>query len=220
MSNRRAFLKSIPMAAAAGFFAASTTKALAEACGLATPRETSGPFYPGDPNFRAEYDLTRVEGSSVEALGERVFLHGIVQDENCRPVKNANVEIWQACASGKYLHARDPNPAEADPNFRYWSEAFTGADGKFAFKTIKPGAYPADVNWDRPPHIHFRISALGFNELVTQMYFKGEELNEKDLILRQHPAHERELLVVDFQPVPTGGIRGNFVITLKKVRGA
>lgn len=220
-TNRRSFLKSIPLAAAAGFFSSGTTKALAEACGLATPRETSGPFYPGNPNFRVEYDLTRLPGAPREALGQRVYLTGLVQDEQCRPVANANVELWQACASGKYMHNSDPNPAVPDPHFRYWSEAFTAADGKFAFKTIKPGAYPADVDWDRPPHIHFRVSALGYNELVTQMYFKGDPLNDIDLILKQHPARERELLVVDFRPksgAEAGAIQGHFVITLRKVR--
>lgn len=223
MNSRRDFLKTIPAAAAAGVFIAGAAKAFAEACGLATPRETSGPFYPGDPKFRAEYDLTRIPGAPREALGQRVFLNGVVQDEACNPVRGANVELWQACASGRYNHESDPNPAEADPYFRYWSEAFTGADGRFAFKTIKPGPYPADVGWDRPPHIHFRVSALGYHELVTQMYFQGEELNEKDLILRQHPAQERELLIVDFRPVDPSrseiGIRGNFTITLRRVRG-
>src|SRR5688500_6789676 len=130
MNNRRQFLLSIPTVAAAGIWATSATKALAEACGLVTPRETSGPFYPGDPNFESNYDLTQVPGAPRTVLGERVYLEGVVQDENCAPVATANVEIWQACASGKYNHGRDPNPAEADPHFRYWSEAFTGRDGR------------------------------------------------------------------------------------------
>ncbi len=69
-------------------------------------------------------------------------MRGIVQDLSCRPVAGVNVEIWQACASGRYNNERDPNPAPLDPNFRYWGETFTDAAGAYEFKTILPGAYP------------------------------------------------------------------------------
>ncbi len=63
-------------------------------------------------------------------------MRGRVVDEDCQPVANANVEIWQACATGRYNNRNDPNPAALDPNFRYWAEAFTVADGLYQF--IKP----------------------------------------------------------------------------------
>jgi protocatechuate 3,4-dioxygenase, beta subunit len=37
--------------------------------------------------------------------------------------------------------------------------------------------------WIRPPHIHFDITSKS-NRLVTQLYFEGEPLNEKDLLLK------------------------------------
>jgi len=37
----------------------------------------------------------------------------------------------------------------------------------------------------RPPHIHFKVSKPGFKELVTQMYFPGQPLNDADLLLMQ-----------------------------------
>jgi hypothetical protein len=39
------------------------------------------------------------------------------------------------------------------------------------FKTIKPGSYPADVNYTLPPHIHFGIAGKK-SRLVPQMFFQ------------------------------------------------
>jgi protocatechuate 3,4-dioxygenase beta subunit len=106
-----------------------------------------------------------------------------------------------------------------DPDFRYWGETFTDADGAYWFKTIIPGAYPAGEGWTRPPHIHFRVARLGFAELITQMYFKGNGWNDADLILQAIPAHERDSVIVDFSPGALGVPEGTFDITLKGVRG-
>lgn len=221
-SERRQFLKL--GAGAAGIFALSSpiTKALAASCGL-TPPQTSGPFYPGESLFHADSDLTSIPGHSARAQGQIIYVRGKVVDQYCKPVQGANVEIWQACASGKYNNQKDSNPAPLDPHFKYWAEAFTDANGEYYFKTIIPGAYPADTDWTRPPHIHFKVSCLGYKELVTQMYFKGNALNDHDLILQQIPARQRDSVVVDFQPSPMGfepgSLTGSFDITLRSIRG-
>jgi protocatechuate 3,4-dioxygenase beta subunit len=101
------------------------------------------------------------------------------------------VEIWQACQTGRYSHpGDDDNPAPLDPNFQYWGIAITDADGKYDFKTIVPGHYPAGEKWIRPPHIHFKVHKLGIRELITQMYFAGNQYNESDLILKNIPRNE------------------------------
>ena len=93
------------------------------------------------------------------------------------------MEIWQANTHGRYDHPSDSNPAPADPNFQGFAIQFTDAEGRYRFKTIKPGAYPANPNWMRPPHVHFEVTGKN-NRLTTQMYFPGELLNEKDLLLQ------------------------------------
>ncbi len=219
--DRRRFLTAGAASAGLLAFAFPWARALAASCGF-TPPQTSGPFYPGEDRFNSDTDLTRVPGRSERALGQVVYVRGRVIDSECKPIAGANVELWQACASGRYQHSRDPNPAPLDPNFRYWAETFTDANGEYAFKTIRPGAYPADAGWDRPPHLHFRVSRLGYQELVTQMYFKGDPLNERDLILQQLRAPERANVVVDFQPSSidreTDSLTGSFDITLRSVR--
>lgn len=220
-TDRRKFLTKAASSLGLAIATIPASKAIAEVCGL-TPAQTSGPFYPGESQFKHDNDLTQILGRGQRALGKIVYVKGRVVDSNCEPIPDVNVEIWQACESGKYNNPRDPNPAPIDPNFKYWGEDYTNAKGEYIFKTIIPGAYPAAADWVRPPHIHFRISKLGFRELVTQMYFFGDALNEKDAILLQTPVADREKLVVKFQPAgpefePFSQL-GVFDLTLAKVR--
>lgn len=218
-NDRRSFLLQALTGIGALATASPLAQAFAESCGL-TPAQSKGPFYP-EAVFSTETDLTRIPGHHGQAKGRVIVLEGIVQDDDCKPVEGVNVEIWQAAASGRYQHSQDNNRAELDPDFKYWAETFTDKNGKYSFRTIIPGAYPADVDWVRPPHIHFRINKLGFQELITQMYFAGQELNSKDAILQALPKAEQDALIVDFSRTVPGdqdsALHGNFSITIRRV---
>lgn len=149
-----------------------------------TPAQTSGPFYPVVDQADKDADLTLFGDSANVALGEIVTVEGRVLDNDGAPIADAIVDIWQANAAGRYAHEIDPNPAPLDPNFQGWAILRTDAHGHYRFKTIKPGAYPAAQGWDRPPHIHFKVSRRGYREITTQMYFENEPLNDVDHILR------------------------------------
>ncbi len=69
----------------------------------------------------------------------------------------------------------------------------TDAEGRYRFKTVKPGAYPATANWMRPPHLHFEVTGK-INRVITQMYFPGEPLNDKDLLLQNIRANKDSLI--------------------------
>ena len=196
-------------------------KSVASQCGL-TPKQPEGPFYPVTQGVDEDNDLTFVIGNTQKAEGEVIVVEGTVADEACKPLEGALVEIWQANKHGRYNHPSDPNiNMPLDPNFQYWGQAVTDKNGNYRFKTIYPGAYPADVNWIRPPHIHFRIEKLGYLELITQLYFSDQpELNKKDLILKAVPATERKKVVatltVGMDPGIIGLRKGRFDITLRK----
>ncbi|MEO1537481.1 MAG: protocatechuate 3,4-dioxygenase subunit beta [Pseudomonadota bacterium] len=117
------------------------------------------------------------EGGS--AIGERIILHGYVLDENARPVPNTLVEAWQANAGGRYRHKNDSYFAPIDPNFGGCGRTLTDEDGYYAFRTVKPGAYPWRNhvhNW-RPAHIHISVFGKSFcQRLITQCYFEGDPL--------------------------------------------
>lgn len=189
-------------------------------CGL-TPAQTEGPFYPVKDQADKDADLTSVQGKNGQAKGEIIFVQGIVTDQNCSVVPGTLVEIWQACVTGKYNHPNDPNTAPLDPNFQYWGRAVTDAQGVYRFKTIIPGAYPADVGWIRPPHVHFKVQKRGYAEMITQLYFDGNALNAKDRILMGLPPGERKKVVVPLVPtqLPQGGSVkvANFNIAIQKV---
>jgi protocatechuate 3,4-dioxygenase beta subunit len=170
----------------------------------ATPRQTSGPFYPFFEQTDKDVDLTRMVGHDEAAAGEVVRVTGRVLDAECKPVAGALVDLWQADHNGRYRHPADPNPAPQDPNFQGWGQAVTDADGRYAFRTIKPAPYPLAFLGGKPDesagyrtrHIHFRVSKRGYVEFTTQMYFAGEQLNDKDALLMRVPVAERPRLVI------------------------
>jgi protocatechuate 3,4-dioxygenase beta subunit len=151
-----------------------------------TPTEEVGPSYPLAPKHDRGDDLTIVPDTGAKAKGDEIVVTGRVLTMRDTPVAGAKVEMWQANAHGRYAHPSDKNPVPLDPNFEGYGTIVTGEDGRYRFKTIKPGPYPTGVpGWWRPPHIHFQITT-STDRLVTQMYFPGEPLNEKDELLGRH----------------------------------
>jgi protocatechuate 3,4-dioxygenase beta subunit len=216
LSRRNLLLRSI-VGAGALAVAPKGVKAALENCGL-TPAQTEGPFYPIEDQADKDNDLTLVKGRNKRARGKVVILSGIVQDDQCRPVKDALVEIWQACDTGKYNHPGDPNTANLDPNFQYWGRALTNERGEYSFKTIRPGHYPATNTWMRPAHIHMKVHRRGFEELTTQVYFKDDPYNSGDRILQSLSASERKRVIVDFKKMPHQEDTGLFNITISSVK--
>jgi len=174
-----------------------------DSCGP-TPRQMTGPFYPLYDQVDKDLDLTRMTGHDEPAAGEVILVRGRVLDAGCKPVEGALVDLWQADSNGRYSHPADPNPARRDPNFQGWGQVVTDSEGRYGFRTIKPAAYPLEFLEGRPderagyrtPHIHFRVSKRGRGEFATQMYFAGEALNAKDVLLRDVPEAERPRLVI------------------------
>ncbi len=190
----------------------------ADDCATRTPAQAEGPFYPTRDRPDEDADLTRVAGRSGRAKGQVIRIGGRVLDQDCKPVAGALVEVWQANAAGRYDHEGDAkNPRPLDPDFQSWAELLTGADGGYAFTSIKPGAYPAnDQGWIRPPHIHFKVSKRGYHELITQLYFAGEPLNEPDLLRKELSPEEQKRVTIALAPTE-GALAGTFDITLRAV---
>ena len=147
-----------------------------------TPSQGMGPFYPLLKPLDRDADLTVVRGRQGRARGQVVHLAGRVLNLKGEPVRGARIELWQANMHGRYIHPSDPNTgAPLDPNFQGYATQVTDAEGRYRFRTIKPGPYPSMYNpgRTRPPHIHFDVAGRD-DRLVTQMYFPDEPLNEQD----------------------------------------
>lgn len=184
-----------------------------------TPAQEEGPFYPDRGRPDTDLDLTRVPGRDKAARGEVVVVEGRVTNENGEPVPDVLVDVWQANRHGRYRHEKDPATAPLDPDFHGWGQMVTDAEGRYRFRTIKPGAYGALEDWTRPPHIHFKVARRGYQELTTQMYFAGEPLNDTDRLLQALPENDRRRLVVAFDdgPDPHDAAHGRFDIVLRGI---
>jgi protocatechuate 3,4-dioxygenase beta subunit len=144
-----------------------------------TLSEMTGPVFGHDRLGPLDNDLIRNYARTGDPIGQRIIVHGRVLDENARPVPGALLEFWQANAGGRYRHRREGYIAAIDPNFGGCGRAITDHEGRYEFRTIKPGAYPwpNGVNDWRPAHIHFSVFGQAFAQrLVTQMYFEGDPM--------------------------------------------
>ncbi len=200
------------MAIGLGGFALSgkTGSVFAQAANrLFTPPLTSGPFYPQIKPLDQDADLTVLAGKKGPAQGKVIHLTGRVLNLKGEPVSGAKVEIWQADVNGRYSHDSDPNPGPRDPNFQGYSVQKTDSEGRYRFKTIKPGAYPGLIAGMRTPHIHFEVEGK-VDRVITQVFFPDEPLNEQDSILQSIKGPRKEALIVRMMP-PTKGMEADSV---------
>jgi protocatechuate 3,4-dioxygenase beta subunit len=183
-----------------------------------TLSELSGPVYGHESVGEFDNDLTKHHAG--EPLGERIIVSGKVMDEDGRPIPDTLIEIWQANAAGRYMHAVDQHPAPLDPNFTGAGRCVTDAGGHYKFTTIKPGSYPwrNHPNAWRPNHIHFSLFGPSFlTRLVTQMYFPGDPLIPLDPIACAVDEIARERMIARFDlettvPEWALGYRFDFVL--------
>lgn len=163
-----------------------------------------GPFFrEGAPELPDGANIARgLEGAPL-------IVHGSVASTDGKPVRDAQVDIWQASSSGLYdLQFDNFKGAEMNLRARFRADAA----GKFNFMSVKPSSYgvPSDGPVGmmlhalgrhpfRPAHIHFIISAPGFRPLVTALYIDGDKYIDSDVVFGS-----REQLVVKYQRPPAG----------------
>jgi protocatechuate 3,4-dioxygenase alpha subunit len=147
-----------------------------------SPYCTIGPFFPGDFVAGCE-DLTSFQGK--QARGQQIVLTGRVMEEGHRPILNAIVEIWQPDANGVFRHPLDPRVHQADPGFFGWGRARTDRDGRYAFRTVMPGASQGYAGHGaRWPHLNLMILAIGLTRrLVTTVFFAESPALVQDPVL-------------------------------------
>ncbi len=158
-----------------------------------TSPQTRGPFYPVARRLDQDADLTLVRGHRGRARGEIINVLGRVLDGERRPIPHAKLDLWQANAAGRYAHPGDNSSAPLDPDFQGAALFSADAEGRFRFRTVKPGRYPGRV-----PHLHFAVSS-GRQRVITQMYFPDEAGNQDDDVLKRIPAGPlRDRLIARF----------------------
>jgi len=192
----------------------------AQAVRVVTPSQTIGPFFNLGLIRDGDDDMACKLPGGPRAQGTPIVVTGQVVDEDGKPVRKALIEVWQADHSGKYDHPDDTMPVQPDPNFKGWARVLTDADGRYSFRSVRPGPYPNPGydNWMRPPHIHYSIFAAGLMErLITQLFFPGEELNDVDPILNgvEDLAARASLIARELPAGPDGTRNYAFDIVLR-----
>jgi protocatechuate 3,4-dioxygenase beta subunit len=166
--------------------------AYAQQCRV-TPRDALGPFYvKGAP---AQADLC----ASGTGGGQKLTVTGrVLGGSDCAPLAGALVEVWQADSRGDDTQV---GAKQDDAGCLLRASLKTGADGRYAFRTVLPGEYPG-----RPRHIHYRVSAKGHATLVTQLYFARERGVPPELVAAAAP--KDGILAATFDVTLRTGSRG------------
>ena len=128
--------------------------------------------------------------------GPALFARGRVFDGTGRPIAGALVDVWQASPVGLY---ENQDPDQADMNLR--GRFPTDAEGRWHFRSVKPAGYPVPVNGPvgdllraqhrphyRPAHVHFMVSAEGYETLVTQVFLADCEHLRRDVTFSVIPS--------------------------------
>lgn len=174
----------------------------------ATPSDAEGPFYPVDIPSDSDNDLLRVVGMQDISPGQLAYVHGTVVDQQGTPIDGARVEIWQCDHGGVYHHPGDDG--KPDLRFQGFGAMVTNRAGAYHFRTLRPVPYAG-----RTPHIHYRVSAPGFNRLTTQLYVAEEaERNARDFLYRHHAPAEQALLTSSFRTADGAGVVAEFNMVL------
>lgn len=161
-----------------------------------TPSQTVGPF------FALSGGVLWEDGPEVVPADRpgAIVVHGRVLDGNGDPVPDGVIETWQADEHGRFDHPADPRGTST--SFRGFGRCGTDAEGRFRFRTVKPGALPTPDGATEAPHINVTVLARGLlNRVVTRIYFPDEqEANTADPVLSTVDSRRRGTLIAAADP--------------------
>ena len=180
-----------------------------------TPSQTVGPFFAHalTPERYGRRGIADNELVKDGAQGE-IWIAGRVLDGEGQPMSDALVEIWQANAAGRYRHPADDRDgasfARGDRDFDGFGRAGTDDEGKFRFRTLKPGRVAARGSGLQAPHINVTVFARGLlSHAYTRLYFEDEPAaNAEDPVLSRVPEARRATLIARRREGPEGIVYG------------
>ncbi len=144
-----------------------------------------GPYYwEGAPEYPHGADLAK------GVKGEPAFYSGRVLDTEGKPIANALLDIWSGDGDGNY-----DMQMEGDVGMLARGKIRTDAQGRYAFRSIKPTYYPVPTDGpvgvmlrkmgrhpNRPGHIHMIVSAPGYHAVTTHLFVANSEYLDSDAV--------------------------------------
>lgn len=140
----------------------------------ATKNTVLGPFHVrGAPRYENGADI------SLDGKGEPLVVRGRVTDAEGHPVEGATLDVWQANEDGFY----DVQQKGVQPEWNLRGIFTSDAEGGYWFRSAKPRYYPIPFDGpvgrmlsalgrhpNRAAHLHFIVSAPGFEQVVTHIF--------------------------------------------------
>jgi protocatechuate 3,4-dioxygenase beta subunit len=163
----------------------------------ATESTVFGPFHrQGAPEMPWGGNIAWLDKTGMPAL-----VGGRVLELGGRPIAGALLDVWQAQTSGLY-DSQDPDLAGMHMRGKFRSDG----DGRFLVRTVRPVHYPIPSDgpvgamlratgrhpW-RPAHIHFVVSAEGYEPVTTHIFDRGDAYLASDAVFAV-----KESLICDF----------------------
>jgi protocatechuate 3,4-dioxygenase beta subunit len=153
--------------------------------GGATESSVLGPFYrEGAPELPSGGNL------AAATPGEPVLVSGRVTAPDGTPIAGALLDVWQTSPDGLY-DVQDPSL----PGMNLRGRFRTDAAGRYNFRTVKPTSYPIPDDGPvgqmlralgrhsyRPAHIHFIVSAVGYEPVTTMLFVEGDRYLDSDAV--------------------------------------
>src|SRR6516162_6334092 len=163
----------------------------------ATESTVFGPFHRlGAPELPAGGNI-----AALDKTGTPTLVSGRVLDLDGKPIEGALLDVWQAQSNGLY-DSQDANLSGLHMRGRFRSDA----EGRYLVRTVRPVNYPIPSDgpvgrmlratgrhpW-RPAHIHFVVSAEGYEPVTTHIFDRTDEYLGSDAVFAV-----KDSLICDF----------------------
>ncbi|TDL79314.1 6-chlorohydroxyquinol-1,2-dioxygenase [Palleronia sediminis] len=152
----------------------------------ATENTVFGPFHVEGAPLREMGDNICLDGK-----GESCLFEGTITDLDGTPLEGVELDVWSDNADGYY----DVQQPDIQPKWNNRGRFRTGADGRYAFRGIKPVSYPIPDDGpvgkmlaalgrhpNRPGHMHLLVKAEGFHTIVSHSFVEGDAYLADDTV--------------------------------------
>ncbi len=193
----------------------------------ATENTILGPFYvPEAPRYPAGTNIC------LDGKGEPLVVRGRVVDTHGKPVAGALIDVWQTNDDGFY----DVQQKGLQPDWNLRGVFTADADGTYWYRSSKPRYYPIPDDGpvgkllgglgrhpNRAAHIHFIVSAPGFDPVITHIFTPDCQYLDQDAVFGvkesliaqfDHITDEDEAQELGFE-APFWSVKWDFVLARK-----